>query len=233
MVKDKTIDFLQQMRYHQQCLNRCLLRLENNLGCRNLLLEVNNHANHIKNVPIIGFSERFAVTQEIDSLVDSIGATEESAAHEMVEGLFRCTDVMEQLLEEVSSAQIVLVLLVKARENICSIPLSSIKKVIAITNNNTKKSRIGVCDEVSVEWLSDILGVYDFCRTESNQRFMVLLYDDSVSKGIIVDAIVGVEELIIKPLETMNYSSNGIAGVVQIENGQSVFVINTEALLRQ
>lgn len=231
MVKDKKIDFFQQMRYHQQCLNRCLLRLENNPGCRNLLLEVNDHANYIKNISIVGFSERFAVTQEIESLVDSVLITEQSVAHQMVESLFRCADAMEQLIEEVSLAQIVLVLLVKAGGNICSIPVSSIKKVIAINNNNIEKSKIGVCDEVSVEWLSDIIGVCDSCRTE--QRCVVLLYDDSVSKRIIVDAIVGIEELIFKPPETRNYASRGIAGVVQIENGQFAFVIDTEALLQQ
>ncbi|MDU4959886.1 MAG: chemotaxis protein CheA [Sporomusaceae bacterium] len=96
--------FLEESREHLQTLNRCLLDLENDPQNLGLLDEIFRSAHTIKGMSAtMGFAPIAELTHDMENILDLLRKSQLTADHDIVDTLFNCIDMLEQLVESVTN----------------------------------------------------------------------------------------------------------------------------------
>lgn len=98
--------FLEEAREHLQALNRCVLDLEHEPGNLHILDEIFRSAHTIKGMSAtMGYSEIAELTHEMENVLDLLRKGTLIAHADIIDTLFQCVDLVEQLVEEVANGQ--------------------------------------------------------------------------------------------------------------------------------
>ena len=128
---------------------------------------------------------------------------------------------------------IVKAMLIKVADQTYAIPLNHIGEVIRIKKSELKKigdvSAINLRGNIlPVFHLRKILGYMDLETEEYNA---VVINRDPINFGLIVDSIVGMQEIVIKTLDESLKKIGGIAGVTILGDGQVVLILDPANLI--
>ena len=128
---------------------------------------------------------------------------------------------------------IVKAILIKVADQTYAIPLNHIDEVIRIKKSELKKigdiSAINLRGNIlPVFHLRKILGYTDLETEEYNA---VVINRDPINFGLIVDSIVGMQEIVIKTLDESLKKIEGIAGVTILGDGQVVLILDPANLI--
>ena len=128
---------------------------------------------------------------------------------------------------------IVKAILIKVADQTYAIPLNHIDEVIRIKKSELKKigdvSAINLRGNIlPVFHLRKILGYMDLETEEYNA---VVINRDPINFGLIVDSIVGMQEIVIKTLDESLKKIEGIAGVTILGDGQVVLILDPANLI--
>ena len=126
-------------------------------------------------------------------------------------------------------------LLVGAQEEYYAIPLSSVKETVRITQDEIYtvdgKSVLRLRDEVlSLVRLTDIFGV-DSVLESPNEVYVVIIALAEQKIGVIVDYLIGQEEVVIKSLGYYLKSTQGIAGATVRGDGRITLIVDVAAMM--
>ena len=95
--------FLEESREHLQTLNRCLLDLENDPRNLGLLDEIFRSAHTIKGMSAtMGFTNVAELTHEMENILDLLRKGQLQANELILDTLFKCIDMLEQLVEAIA-----------------------------------------------------------------------------------------------------------------------------------
>lgn len=125
-------------------------------------------------------------------------------------------------------------LLVRVANHIYSIPIASVveSQRVKIEEINTLDNHevLNVRNEViSVLRLSRLFGIKN--DEESTYAFVVIVGSEEKKIGIMVDALIGEEDIVIKPLSDQFTNSPGIAGASILGDGSVTLIIDVSQLL--
>ena len=128
---------------------------------------------------------------------------------------------------------IVKAMLIKVADQTYAIPLNHVGEVIRIKKSELKKigdvSAINLRGNIlPVFHLRKILGYMDLETEEYNA---VVINRDPINFGLIVDSIVGMQEIVIKTLDESLKKIGGIAGVTILGDGQVVLILDPANLI--
>ena len=126
-------------------------------------------------------------------------------------------------------------LLVGAQEEYYAIPLSSVKETVRITQDEIYtvdgKSVLRLRDEVlSLVRLTDIFGV-DSVLESPNEVYVVIIALAEQKIGVIVDYLIGQEEVVSKSLGYYLKSTQGIAGATVRGDGRITLIVDVAAMM--
>lgn len=130
---------------------------------------------------------------------------------------------------------IIQALLVGVQEEFYAIPLSSVLETVRITQNDIflveGKSVLRLRNEVlSLVRLSDIFGV-ESILDESENLYVVIIGLAETKIGVIIDRLVGQEEIVIKSLGYYLKGIEGIAGATIRGDGRVTLIVDVSALM--
>lgn len=132
---------------------------------------------------------------------------------------------------------IIQALLVKVHAEIYAIPLGNIDSTINITMDDIKtiqnKEVILLRGQIiPIIRLADVLNVPEANDTESNELFVVVVHMGEQKAGIIVDNLIGQQEIVIKTLGNLLTGIKVIAGATILGNGQVALILDVGTLMQ-
>lgn len=128
---------------------------------------------------------------------------------------------------------IIKAMLIKAANQTYAIPLSQIAEVIHIKKSELKK--IGNIKAINLR--GKVLPVFHLRRLlgyleiETENYTAVIINREPINFGLIVDSIVGMQEIVIKTLDESLKKIEGIAGVTILGDGQVVLILDPANLI--
>ena len=130
---------------------------------------------------------------------------------------------------------IVKAMLIEAADQTYAIPLSLINEVIAIRKIEVKKignlQAIKLRDKVlPIFHLRKLLGYPEYKKEKYDA---LIINKGSAYFGLIVDSILGMQEIVIKTLDESLKKIRGIAGVTILGNGKVVLILDPIALIKE
>lgn len=130
---------------------------------------------------------------------------------------------------------IIQALLVKVCDEIYAIPLGSIDSTINITPENIKtiQSQEVILlrgQIIPIVRLSNVLNSPDTCTHNQDELFVVIVHMGENRAGIIVDTLIGQQEIVIKSMGKLLAGIKVIAGATILGNGQVALILDVGAL---
>ena len=130
---------------------------------------------------------------------------------------------------------IIQALLVGAQEEYYAIPLSSVAETVRINQDEIctvdGKSVLRLRDEVlSLVRLADIFGVDSILET-SNEVYVVIIALAEQKLGVVVDYLIGQEEVVIKSLGYYLQNTRGIAGATVRGDGRITLIVDVATMI--
>ncbi|MCD6325350.1 chemotaxis protein CheA, partial [Candidatus Bathyarchaeota archaeon] len=128
---------------------------------------------------------------------------------------------------------IIKAMLIKAANQTYAIPLSQIAEVIHIEKSELKK--IGNIKAINLR--GKVLPVFHLRRLlgylelETENYTAVIINREPINFGLIIDSIVGMQEIVIKTLDESLKKIEGIAGVTILGDGQVVLILDPANLI--
>lgn len=132
---------------------------------------------------------------------------------------------------------IIQALLVKVHQEIYAIPLGNIDSTINITMDDIKtiqnKEVILLRGQIiPIIRLADVLNVPETQDSENNELFVVVVHMGEQKAGIIVDNLIGQQEIVIKTLGNLLTGIKVIAGATILGNGQVALILDVGTLMQ-
>ena len=132
---------------------------------------------------------------------------------------------------------IIQALLVKVSEEIYAIPLGSIDSTINIKPADIKtiQSQEVILlrgQIIPIVRLSNVLAVPEDCKKEQDDLFVVIVHLGDQRAGIIVDTLIGQQEIVIKSLGKLLAGIKVIAGATILGNGQVALILDVGSLMQ-
>lgn len=132
---------------------------------------------------------------------------------------------------------IIQALLVKVQNEIYAIPLGSIDSTINITTNDIKtiqnKEVILLRGQIiPIIRLANVLNVPEMESEPSEELFVVVVHMGEQKAGIIVDTLIGQQEIVIKTLGKLLAGIKIIAGATILGNGQVALILDVGTLMQ-
>lgn len=132
---------------------------------------------------------------------------------------------------------IIQALLVKVSEEIYAIPLGSIDSTINITPSDIKtvqnKEVILIRGQIiPIVRLANVLNVPESQQEQSEELFVVIVHIGDQRAGVIVDNLIGQQEIVIKSLGKLLAGIKVIAGATILGNGQVALIIDIGSLIQ-
>lgn len=130
---------------------------------------------------------------------------------------------------------IIQALLVKVSEEIYAIPLGSIDSTINITSQDIKtiqnQEAILLRGQIiPIVRLAKVLNVSNTCQQNQEELFVVIVHIGENRAGIIVDTLIGQQEIVIKSMGKLLAGIKAIAGATILGNGQVALILDVGAL---
>ncbi len=130
---------------------------------------------------------------------------------------------------------IIQALMVEVADLVYSIPINSVIETIRITPDEVEylenNEIIRVRDEVVS--LVHLKEVFNHGDRENTENFYVIIVGTSESKiGLVVDGLIGEQDVVIKPLSNKFAASDGIAGATILGDGRVSLIIDIPALIK-
>lgn len=132
---------------------------------------------------------------------------------------------------------IIQALLVKVCEEIYAIPLGSIDSTISITQNDIKTIQNQEVillrgQIIPIIRLSKDLGIPENSQKQQEELFIVIVHMGDNKAGIVVDNLIGQQEIVIKSLGKLLAGIKVIAGATILGNGQVALILDIGSLLQ-
>lgn len=132
---------------------------------------------------------------------------------------------------------IIQALLVKVCEEIYAIPLGSIDSTISITQNDIKtiQSQEVILlrgQIIPIIRLAKVLESPEECQKQQEELFVVIVHMGDHRAGIVVDNLIGQQEIVIKSLGKLLAGIKVIAGATILGNGQVALILDIGSLLQ-
>lgn len=130
---------------------------------------------------------------------------------------------------------IIQALLVKVCEEIYAIPLGAIDSTINITPQDIKTIQNQEVillrgQIIPIVRLANVLNVPDTCQHNQEELFVVIVHMGEHRAGIIVDTLIGQQEIVIKSMGKLLAGIKVIAGATILGNGQVALILDVGAL---
>jgi chemotaxis protein histidine kinase CheA len=126
-------------------------------------------------------------------------------------------------------------MLVNISENLFAIPVNVIEETLLI-----KKDEIKDFDEykvydlrnetVAILFLSELIG--NIVKEEVDEYFVVIVSYEHRKIGLVVDELIGHQNIVIKPLDETLKSLEGIAGATVLGDGKIALILDINMLVR-
>lgn len=125
---------------------------------------------------------------------------------------------------------IVLVLLIKLGDQVYAIPLTSVLDVTHVKKEEIKniegQDAILYRDHIlPVTWLKDILNFHDY-DNDPEEIYIVVIERNKGKMGVVVDDVIGREEIVVKPLVGILKNVQGFAGATILGDGRVAFILD-------
>ncbi|MDD4602101.1 MAG: chemotaxis protein CheA, partial [Negativicutes bacterium] len=132
---------------------------------------------------------------------------------------------------------IIQALLIKVTEEIYAIPLGSIDSTISITQSDIKTIQNQEVillrgQIIPIIRLSEVLGSQQGSDKMQDELFIVIVHFGDNKAGIVVDNLIGQQEIVIKSLGKLLAGIKVIAGATILGNGQVALILDVSALLQ-
>lgn len=132
---------------------------------------------------------------------------------------------------------IIQALLINVSEEIYAIPLGSIDSTINITQDDIKtiQSQEVILlrgQIIPIIRLANVLNVPNHSNNEQEELFVVIVHMGDHRAGIIVDGLIGQQEIVIKSLGKMLAGIKVMAGATILGNGQVALILDIGALMQ-
>ena len=132
---------------------------------------------------------------------------------------------------------IIQALLVKVSEEIYAIPLGSIDSTINIMTSDIKtvqnKEVILLRGQIiPIVRLADVLNIPEVEHQQQEELFVVIVHIGEQRAGIIVDNLIGQQEIVIKSLGKLLAGIKIIAGATILGNGQVALILDIGSLIQ-
>jgi two-component system chemotaxis sensor kinase CheA len=132
---------------------------------------------------------------------------------------------------------IIQALLVNVSEEIYAIPLGSIDSTINITHNDIKTIQNQEVillrgQIIPIVRLAKILGRADTEKSSQEELFVVIVHMGEQKAGVIVDNLIGQQEIVIKSLGKLLAGIKVIAGATILGNGQVALILDVGSLIQ-
>lgn len=131
---------------------------------------------------------------------------------------------------------IIQALLVKVQEEMYAIPLSSIDSTINITLEDIKTVRnkeviVLRGQIIPIIRLGDVLAVPHTLETENDDIFVVVVHIGERKAGIVVDNLIGQQEIVIKTLGKLLAGLKVISGATVLGDGRVAMILDVSSLM--
>ncbi|MCS3921751.1 two-component system chemotaxis sensor kinase CheA [Methanococcus voltae PS] len=128
---------------------------------------------------------------------------------------------------------IIQTLLVKLKDQIYALPLTSVLDVVSVNkeeiNNLEGQEAIIYRDHIlPVTWLCDALHQYNDCSSE--EIYVVVVEKNKGKIGLILDEVIGRDEIVVKPLTGILKNINGLAGATILGDGKVALILDLNNL---
>ncbi|HIP15605.1 MAG TPA: chemotaxis protein CheA [Methanothermococcus okinawensis] len=129
---------------------------------------------------------------------------------------------------------IILVLLVRLEDQVYAIPLTSVLDVTHIKRDEIKNIEgqdaiLYRGDILPVMWLKDILN-FPWNDEKSEELYIVVIERNKGRLGIVVDDVIGREEIVVKPLQGILKNIQGFAGATILGDGRVAFILDLNSV---
>ncbi|MBI4743701.1 MAG: chemotaxis protein CheA [Actinobacteria bacterium] len=134
------------------------------------------------------------------------------------------------------SLAIIQALLVKVKNETYAIPLSDIVEIVELKDfqiKTVKKEEVFVLHDAIVPLihLEEVFGIKDNGKFEIKNVHIIVVEIGEKRKGLVVDKLIGQQEIVIKPLEEVIGGIMGIAGAAILGDGKVALVLDVRSLL--
>ncbi|ABO35044.1 CheA signal transduction histidine kinase [Methanococcus maripaludis C5] len=124
---------------------------------------------------------------------------------------------------------IIQTLLVRLKEQIYALPLTSVLDVISVEKDQIKnlegQEAIIYREHIlPVIWLKDALNTYEVSETEN--LYVVVVEKNKGKVGVILDEVIGRDEIVVKPLTGILKNINGLAGATILGDGRVALILD-------
>ena len=126
---------------------------------------------------------------------------------------------------------IVLALLIRLKDQVYAIPLTSVLDVTHVKRGEIKNIEgqdaiLYRGDILPVMWLKDILNFPWGYEEEPDEIYIVVIERNKGKLGIVVDDVIGREEIVVKPLQGILKNIQGFAGATILGDGRVAFILD-------
>lgn len=132
---------------------------------------------------------------------------------------------------------IIQALLIKVCEEIYAIPLGSIDSTISITPDDLKTIQNQEVillrgQIIPIIRLAKVLDISEDCRNNQDELFIVIVHMGDHRAGIVVDNLIGQQEIVIKSMGKLLAGIKVIAGATILGNGQVALILDVGSLMQ-
>lgn len=132
---------------------------------------------------------------------------------------------------------IIQALLIKVCEEIYAIPLGSIDSTISITPDDLKTIQNQEVillrgQIIPIIRLAKVLDIPEDCRNNQDELFIVIVHMGDHRAGIVVDNLIGQQEIVIKSMGKLLAGIKVIAGATILGNGQVALILDVGSLMQ-
>jgi two-component system, chemotaxis family, sensor kinase CheA len=126
------------------------------------------------------------------------------------------------------TAAILRALLVTADEEVYAIPLTAVQETVQLG----RAGRHALNQAEVLEWrgslipLLDLGFAFDTCRRPRREGYVVLIAAEGRYRGLVVDAIAGIQDIVVKGLDEVAGEPAGLAGCTILGDGRVVLILD-------
>ena len=133
------------------------------------------------------------------------------------------------------SLAIIEAMLVKVTDQTYAIPISFVSEVASVKKENVRK--LGNIEATIIRGkvipLIQLRELLNLPLSESRNLTTVIINREPINFGLVVDSVVGLQEIVTKPLHESLMKIEGVGGVTILGNGQVILILDPIGLLSQ
>jgi two-component system chemotaxis sensor kinase CheA len=122
-------------------------------------------------------------------------------------------------------------LLVRTAGETYALPLHSVREVVALKETTSVRGRQVVRLRDQILPLVDVASVFGLGGSKTVKRYAAVVLVNQEPFGLVVDSLIGQEEIVIKPLGTFLNRIGGFSGSTILGDGRVVMVLDTTAVV--